>query len=259
MTTRIFQRCVALSGVSVGKSSTIGAETLLPHDYDLLSSGTTFGSPPVQFHSSMTNEDRVQQLQRASLSLRILTTSVNTDYLSDSSKPETKSISRRQDVGKDMFWTYIIVMLLLQAFIPLAIGASYALMYWSATLVFTEITFQYLLLVSPLIYIFGSSVLMLVLKVMQMIGGGFSIGTSNFFSAKFLYWHLLADMIYFCTSTVLYPLSGTQIYVLWLRFMGAKIGKNVFISPENGGFRKVRVSIVLSYEFVFIQYEVSKT
>ena len=243
------QRCVTLSGVSVGKSSTIGAETLLPHDYELLSSGTTFGSPPVQFHSSMTNEDRVNQLQRASLSLHT-STSVNTDYLSESSKPETKSISRRQDVGKDMFWTYIIVMLLLQAFIPLAIGASYALMYWSATLVFTEITFQYLLLVSPLIYIFGSSVLMLVLKVMQMIGGGFSVGTSNFFSAKFLYWHLLADMIYFCTSTVLYPLSGTQIYVLWLRFMGAKIGKNVFISPENGGFRKVRVCIVLSCDIL---------
>ena len=60
-----------------------------------------------------------------------------------------------------------------------------------------------------LIYLFGSLVLMLVLKVLQAIGGGFSVGTSNFFSVQFLYWHLLADMIYFCTSTVLYPLSGT--------------------------------------------------
>lgn len=231
------QRCVALSGVYVGKSSTIGAETFLPHDYELLGGGTTFGSPPVQFHSSMAHEDRVQQLQTASARLSE-SKAVTIDYL-DESKSKKKTISRRQDVGKEMFWTYIIVMLVLQALIPLAIGASYALLYWAATLLFKEISFQHVLLVSPVIYILGSFVLMVVLKFMQMIGGGFSVGTSNFFSVKFLYWHLLADMIYFCTSTVLYPLSGTQIYCIWLRFMGAKIGKNVFISPENGGFREI--------------------
>lgn len=38
---------------------------------------------------------------------------------------------------------------------------------------------------------------------------------------------------------MIFTVSGTQIYCMWLRFMGAKIGKDVFISPENGGFREI--------------------
>lgn len=263
------QRCVAMSGCFIGASSTVGAETLIPHDFDLKGGGTTFGSPPVQFHSSMSHDERVNQLRRASNQLSVNEGDVVTELLPgnvENTSEESKGISRRQDVGKEMFWTYIVVMLVLQAAIPAAIGGSYALLFWAATVVFGDIQFYHVLMVSPLIYLFGSLVLMLVLKVLQAIGGGFSVGTSNFFSVQFLYWHLLADMIYFCTSTVLYPLSGTvsrnfffvhvyvyndctrtythcsllqQIYCIWLRFMGAKIGKNVFISPENGGFREI--------------------
>lgn len=209
------QRCVTMSGCGIGESSTVGAETLIPHDFDLRGGGTTFGSPPVKFHSSMSHEQRVNQLRRASynLSNHKERGGVVTDVLpagnGENTLAESKGISRRQDVGKEMFWTYIVVMLVLQAAIPAAIGGSYALLFWAASVVFNDIQFYHVLMVSPLIYLFGSLVLMLVLKVLQAIGGGFSVGTSNFFSVKFLYWHLLADMIYFCTSTVLYPLSGT--------------------------------------------------
>jgi len=239
------QRCVALPGSSIGERSTIGAETLIPDNFELQGGGTTFGSPPVQFHSSTSHEERVNQLQCASAILSESNTGTTTDLLNgivndgSQSAQSNGNIGRRQDVGNEMFWTYIIVMLTLQALIPVAIGGSYALLYWIATLIFQEISFQHVILVSTLIYLSGSLVLMLVLKMMQTIGGGFSVGTSNFFSIQFLYWHLLADMIYFCTSTVLYPLSGTQLYCAWLRFMGARIGKNVFISPENGGFREI--------------------
>ena len=206
------QRCVAMSGCFIGASSTVGAETLIPHDFDLKGGGTTFGSPPVQFHSSMSHDERVNQLRRASNQLSVNEGDVVTELLPgnvENTSEESKGISRRQDVGKEMFWTYIVVMLVLQAAIPAAIGGSYALLFWAATVVFGDIQFYHVLMVSPLIYLFGSLVLMLVLKVLQAIGGGFSVGTSNFFSVQFLYWHLLADMIYFCTSTVLYPLSGT--------------------------------------------------
>jgi hypothetical protein len=226
------QRCVTLSGTRIGKNCTIGAETFIPRDFELTAGGTTFGSPPVQFHSSTSNEQRVEQTQRASITMRESIT------MSDDSEIKP-SISRRQDVGKEMYWTYIFVMLTFQALIPVSVGGSYALLYWIATKVFQEISFTHVVLGSPLIYIFGSIILMLVLKFFYSIGGGFSVGTSNFFSLKFLYWHVCADLTYFCTSTVLYPLSGTQMYCIWLRFMGARIGSNVFISPENGGFREI--------------------
>ncbi len=159
-----------------------------------------------------------------------------------------KSIARRQDVGRKMFWTYVMIMLTLQAFIPIAIGGSYAGLYFVATLMLKEVSFQHVILVSPLIYILGSLVLMAILKLMQVISGGYSVGTSNFFSFSFLFWHILADMIYFCTSTVLYPISGTQIYCVWMRLMGAKVGKDVFVSPENGGFRCVcSDSLILNF------------
>ena len=230
------QRCVTLSGTRIGKNCTIGAETFIPRDFELTAGGTTFGSPPVQFHSSTSNEQRVEQLQQASRAMR------------DDTGVE-RSISRRQDVGKEMYWTYIFVMLTFQALIPVSVGGSYALLYWTATKVFQEIKFTHVVLGSPLIYIFGSLILMLLLKFFSSIGGGFSVGTSNFFSLKFLYWHVCADLTYFCTSTVLYPLSGTQMYCIWLRFMGARIGSNVFISPENGGFREIGAVFFLILNF----------
>lgn len=211
------QRCVALSGASIGGSCTIGDETLIPDNFKLEGGGTTFGSPPVRFNSSTSHETRVEQLQRASQELLKKTSTVtaltdndialenaDTGHSTESSEDVVSGrITRRQDVGNEMFWTYIFVMLSLQTSIPIAIGGSYALLYWVATVIFQDLGFQHVVFLAPLIYILGSLTLMGVLKVMQTIGGGFSLGTSSFFSWKFLYWHLLADMIYFSTSTVL--------------------------------------------------------
>jgi len=242
------QRCVILSGSWIGCDSTVGAETMIPHDFILESGETTFGSESLTFFSSMSHADRVLQTQASSTTLaasaksgRQVTTleSVVGHEDEEMSENNHRKISRRQDIGNEMFWTYVFVMLFLQAMIPLAIGASYAVLYWAATKAIPNLSFQIIILISPVLYIMGSFILMIVLKLLQSLGGGFAVGTSNFFSFKFLYWHLLADMIYFCTSTVLYPMSGTFIYCAWLRFMGARIGKSVFISPENGGFREI--------------------
>ena len=241
------QRCVVQSGAWIGANSTVGAETMLPPDLILQDGMTTFGSDALvnSFQSTMSHSERVEQTQQASRHLALTAQSGNqvrcfSNSLGQEAEKDTKSgISRRQDVGNEMFWTYVFVMLTLQALIPLAIGASYAVLYWAATLAIPNLSFQIIILISPVLYIMGSFILMIVLKLLQTLGGGFTVGTSNFFSIKFLYWHLLADMIYFCTSTVLYPMSGTFIYCSWLRFMGAKIGESVFISPENGGFREI--------------------
>lgn len=238
------QRCVMMSGSSVGCKSTVGAETMIPQDFELNGGETTFGSQAVKFSSSMSHTERVLQTQQASqMVLAASKTGKQVSMLElsneETSESNEKKISRRQDVGNEMFWTYVFVMLTLQALIPIAIGASYAVLYWAATIAIPDLSFQMIILISPLLYIMGSFVLMIILRLMQGLGGGFTVGTSNFFSIKFLYWHLLADMIYFCTSTVLYPMSGTFIYCAWLRFMGAKVGKSVFISPENGGFREI--------------------
>jgi len=240
------QRCVILSGSRIGANSTVGAETMMSEDFELNNDMTTFGceSLNISFHSTMTHTERVRQTQQLSRQIAVAAKSGNGVTLlqsqSEGSEEHTANgISRRQDVGNEMFWTYVFVMLTLQAFIPLAIGASYAVLYWAATKAIPNLSFQHIILISPLLYIMGSFILMIILKLLQSLGGGFTVGTSNFFSFKFLYWHLLADMIYFCTSTVLYPMSGTFIYCAWLRFMGARIGKSVFISPENGGFREI--------------------
>ena len=198
------QRCVALSGSAIDKNATIGAETFIPHDFELEGGGTTFGSPPVQFHSSTSHKQRVEQLQQASEQL-ISSKEPNTDLLTHTVEDDSESkgtISRRQDIGNEMFWTYIIVMLTLQASIPIAIGGSYALLYFVATLLFQDFSFQHVILASPLIYLMGSFVLMLVLKIMQTIGGGFSVGTSNFFSLKFLYWVRIAPFIDDCVPFI---------------------------------------------------------
>ena len=236
------QRCVVLSGSRIGSGSTVGAETMIPPDFLLNDGMTTFGSEPRHnsFHSTCSHSERVTQTQITSRQVAMAAIhgnrAVSLQNLEDHTKNE---ISRRQDVGNEMFWTYVFVMLTLQALIPLAIGASYAVLYWAATKAIPNLSFQIIILISPVLYVMGSFILMIVLKLLQTLGGGFTVGTSNFFSIKFLYWHLLADMIYFCTSTVLYPMSGTFIYCAWLRFMGAKIGESVFISPENGGFREI--------------------
>ena len=211
------QRCVVLSGSSLGKNVTIGAETLIPHDFILTGGGTTFGSPPVQFHSSLSHKERVQQTQNASEGVLASAKRRSTLHRAQSldvlprhseendTQSSTHKMGRRQDVGKEMFWTYVFLMLTLQALIPIAMGGSYVLIYLGAKLIITDLNFQHLILISPILYLLGSFVLMFLLKGMQSLGGGFSVGTARFFSFKFLYWHLLADMIYFCTSTVLYP------------------------------------------------------
>lgn len=138
-----------------------------------------------------------------------------------------------------MFWTYVLVMILIQATLPLLMGGTYGVVYLGLKAWLGQIRLEFLILAVPVIYLVGSLLLMLLLKLMHLGGGSFSVGTTDFFSWRFFYWHVFADMIYLCTSSIIYPFSGTQLYCTWLRFMGAKVGRRAFVSPENGGFREI--------------------
>jgi hypothetical protein len=75
-------------------------------------------------------------------------------------------------------------MILIQSCLPLIIGAAYGSIYYGIKAWLGELRFEFILLFVPLIYIAGSVVLMLFMKMMQMCGGSFSIGTANFFSFR---------------------------------------------------------------------------
>jgi len=266
------QRCVCLSGVSLHSYVTVGAETTLPHDFQVNQGGTTFGSPPVLFTSNAQYKNIVRQSQHvAQLMLSghstkpelpqqtatktLLTTSKDTLLPNDSilctesitSSPSAEfnsmglnQVTRMQDIGRGKyFWLYVLAMILIQGCIPVIIGFAYGIIFFGIKMLWGELRLELIIAVIPIIYVIGSILLMILMKVMHICGGSFKIGTANFFSFRFFYWHIFADVVYLCTSTIIYPFSGTEFYCIWLRSMGAKIGQRVFISPENGGFREI--------------------
>mmetsp|Transcript_23153 Transcript_23153/g.64167 ORF Transcript_23153/g.64167 Transcript_23153/m.64167 type:complete len:2474 (+) Transcript_23153:109-7530(+) len=256
------QRCVAFGGARINSFVTVGAETVLSSGFTASEGSTTFGSPPVLFTSTAQYKDIIRQSQIAA---RTMLRNRNIDDSSESSDvdivaKDSDSIakessdlrmvekvvtrdtapSRMQDIGSGKyFWLYVVAMILIQGCLPLVIGAAYGSIYYGILSFTGGIRFETMLILLPLMYIAGSLVLMLFMKIMHLGGGSYASGTANFFSFRFFYWHIFADMVYMCTSTIIYPFSGTELYCIWLRIMGAKVGKNVFISPENGGFREI--------------------
>jgi hypothetical protein len=98
--------------------------------------------------------------------------------------------------------------------------------------------------VLPFAYMMGAflhvSILTTIYWTMRCLGlANFENGESGFFTIKFITWHIFSRIFWWATGTVLYPLAGTSFYTSWLRTMGAKIGKNVFMSPETAGLREL--------------------
>ena len=64
------QRCVCMSGVYVNSYVTVGAETLLPHDFYVMNvGGSTFGVPPVLFTSTALFKDILAESQHSAQEL----------------------------------------------------------------------------------------------------------------------------------------------------------------------------------------------
>lgn len=195
------QRCVALGGIDVGSYVTIGAETILPFNFCAEEGSTAFGSPPVKFTSTALFKDIVEQSQ--SYAKELLTDRTDHKSTRTLQYQNTKPISndniecpsrdnnnddgpsRMQDIGTGkFFWLYITTMILIQGCLPLVIGGTYGSIYYLLTFWAGELSFELILASVPIIYIVGSIALMIVMKVMQMVGGDFSIGTANFFSFR---------------------------------------------------------------------------
>jgi len=241
------QRCVILGGSTIGDSTTAGAESLIPYDFHVNEGGTTFGCPPVVFTTSASHKDVVQQTQEeAGKTVKArkeaegkCNTSCKQINLADTEESKYTPTRMQDFMTGCKFWVYVTAMIIIQLGFYIVAGGAYGGFYYAFTVWLGELRLEYLIGVIPIIYLMGSLVLMLILKIMQSLGGGFSVGTAEFFSLRMFYWNVFADLVYMCTSTIIYPFSGTQLYCMWLRFMGAKVGKRVFASPENGGFREI--------------------
>lgn len=200
------QRCVALGGAVVGSYVTIGAETVLPFNFCAEEGATAFGSPPIEFTSTALFKDIIDQSQsysRGMLSDRSLEgegdeTNIDSDLSlgcietlerNASTAQDENGPSRMQDIGTGkFFWLYIITMILIQGCLPLVIGGAYGGIYYLVTTWLGQLSFEFLLATIPLIYIAGSIILMLVMKMMQIAGGNFSIGTADFFSFRYVFY-----------------------------------------------------------------------
>ena len=63
------QRCICLSGVYLDSYVTVGAETLLPHDFYVNEGGSAFGVPPVLFTSTALCRDILKESQHTAAKL----------------------------------------------------------------------------------------------------------------------------------------------------------------------------------------------
>lgn len=245
------QMAVASPGVKLGSHVTVGAETSLREGLEVADGHTVFGCPPLMFKTSRSNAQVVAETQVAAkerLDACETTSEVSLqDIYGKASQEQTvvTDTGRMQDIGSGSnFYFYVCATLLLQTLGPFLIAVSFGGVWGVVNYVLVPEQHRNSVLIKlltvPPVYFVGACLLIFLLFLLAKTGlTDFRSGSTGFFTVRFLCWHIFADVIYTCSSTVLYPFSGTAIYVVWLRLMGAKIGKRVFISPEQGGFREI--------------------
>lgn len=223
------QRSLILPGACMGKNVTVGAETCVPPFFEVQDNGTILGSPPLVFNTSKSNVEVVAESQQFATSFHSLTEDSKTGVILNSDIP-----TNGKSDTKLPFWLYGICMNLIQLVLPLVIIGPFIAVYYFFYGVFSDFAQSIigLVLFIPLTFIVGSIVLMGNIKIIQLIffGGSFSTGTIEYYSVKFMQWYILADLVYLCTGTILVPFSGTELFCIWVRIMGSKIGKRVSTS-----------------------------
>jgi len=112
---------------------------------------TTYGSPPVFFQSSLSEQEKVYQTQLAGtyldktcrnektlMSIELANTLKQCTTDGTTNPDENKKVGRRQDIGKGDFWSYVLAILFIHALIPVALGSSYGFLFYIATVIFGE-------------------------------------------------------------------------------------------------------------------------
>lgn len=243
------QRSIISGGAFIGRNVTVGAETAVMENEVVLQNGTIFGSPPIILYSSKDNQEIVHETQIALMQLKKRGTMIS-DSESDDGEEET---TEPEPIGRPKpslilpFWMYGLIMNLAQFFLPALVILPFVACFVIFSFIGYEFSFigydhivLWVLILVPTIFLLGCMLLMLVIKVLQLLffGGRKDSGTMTYYSVPFMKWYFLADMVYFCTTTIFVPFSGTEIFNAFLRLMGSRIGKGVFFSPENGGLRE---------------------
>lgn len=228
------QRVVAMPGVKLGKGVTVGAEGALFTGIDISDGNTVFGSPPTIFTSSATDQDHVRQLQAQAAAEEGRYGNVET---ATSDVIEGPTVARTPQL-------MLAVSTVTNVAVMPAIGAVYGLFYYLIVWIPLRHTIAetpgWLALLIPAVYIAGTIFLAILLVLVTRIGiGNFRTGSTPFYSWRFFAWCFIAWFNDLVSGIFLYPVAGTWVYNVWLKLMGARIGKNSFIAPYNGGFREV--------------------
>jgi hypothetical protein len=89
-------------------------------------------------------------------------------------------------------------------------------------------------------YLLGSCAIALSLAALTRSRiASFRQGYTGYYTARFIVWWFCQWLNRFCSGLLLYPFHGTNVYIMWLRLMGAKIGNNCFIDPGPNGIFEI--------------------
>jgi hypothetical protein len=111
----------------------------------------------------------------------------------------------------------------------------------------------------PLTYITGIILVGILLAALASIGlFNFRSGLMDYFSIGFFHWYIFTDILYGWVQMYMSPLSGTGLYMWWMRLMGADIGNESYVDIP-GGLREVNNIImkersVLLTRFIYAHY-----
>lgn len=233
------QRVVIMPGVEAGDGVTVGAEGTLYSGVHVAARSTVFGSPPTVFASIADDDAQVAQLQAA----------VAMEEGKSGKKKETKGkqgtapAAKVQDQARTPGLVVAAASIANIAAYPAVAalyGGFYVLIVWLPLRHTVARSPAWLALLVPAVYIAGTMVLALLLAVVARCGiANFRAGSTPFYSWRFFAWWLVAWMNDVCSGVLLYPITGTWLYTLFLTLVGAKVGSGAFMAPHGGGFREI--------------------
>lgn len=220
----IGQRVVIRPGVVFEDQVTVGSEGVLLEDMVVRKMGTVVGNPPTVFANYRDQDFSVKQLH----------------FFNLKSQGTKLSFDKEDKEGSVLFFNVVAVtlnLLKLPFIISVFLGFYFAINPLLSAL--DNIIFR-VFITGIITYLLGSCGIALALAVLTRSGiASFRKGYTGYYTARFIVWWFCQWLNRFCSGLLLYPFHGTNVYIIWMRLMGATIGKNCFIDPGINGFFEI--------------------
>ena len=232
----IGQRSVVMPGVMFENNITVGSEGTLVSDLFVSSGGTVVGNPLSVFYSTAADISAVHDLQ----------ISVHTDRLEKGELEKGELVPVRTTEDQDQEGS-IVLFNFAAVIINLLKLPSLGAIFVSFQFLFSSITTGTIkLFLAPIgSYLCGVASVALFIVILTRLGvTSMKTGYTSYYTPRFIAWWYCLWLNRFCSGTLLYPFHGTHIYNLWLRLVGAKIGKCCFLDPNWGGFLEIDNMII---------------